>query len=286
MSAPTSAPTGPELEALRAFAVDVAREAGALQLEGLSRPQAVELKSWRELVTPIDRACEELIHARVRAAWPDHGFLMEEGHVSQGESPWRWIVDPVDGTTNFARRLPAFAVSIGLEHAGRIVVGVVYAPYLDELYAARRGGGAWLEGRGLPPRRLKVSPVASLGESILGTGFAYVQNETPNDNVENFARLSKVTRGLRRMGSAALDMAWVADGRFDGFWELHLKPYDVAAGALLIEEAGGRVSDMFGGQDWLEGQTIVASNGLIHEQIMAQLSPVQPDPWVRLPRKD
>jgi myo-inositol-1(or 4)-monophosphatase len=262
--------------------VEVAREAGALQLRELWRPQPVELKSWRELVTPVDRACEELIHRRVRAAWPDHGFLMEEGHVSEG-GPWRWIVDPVDGTTNYARRLPAFAVSIGLEHAGRIVVAAVYAPYFDELYSARRGGGAWLERRGEAPRRLDVSRVESLGEAILGTGFAYVQNETPNDNLDNYARLSKLTRGLRRMGSAALDLAWVADGRFDGFWEMHLKPYDVAAGALLIEEAGGVVTDMFGGQDWLEGQTIVATNGRIHAAVRAQLSPVRPDPWVRIP---
>lgn len=279
----TTDPTDDQLDALRAFAVAVAREAGAVQMEGLARPQPVELKSWRELVTPIDRACEKLVHARVQAAWPTHGFLMEEGHVSQGGSPWRWIVDPVDGTTNYARRLPLFAVSIGLEYAGRIVVGAVYAPYFDELYVARRGGGAWLERGGQPARRLKVSPVTALGESILATGFAYVQNETPNDNAANFTRLSKVTRGLRRMGSAALDLAWVADGRFDGFWEMHLKPYDVAAGALLIEEAGGRVTDMFGGQDWLEGQTLVASNGHVHEAIRAQLSPVQPDPWVRLP---
>lgn len=275
-------PSEAELEALRAFAVEVAREAGAIQLEGLSRPQAVELKSWRDLVTPIDRACEELIFRRVRAAWPEHGFLMEEGHAAV-HGPWRWIVDPVDGTTNYARRLPAFAVSIGLEHAGRIVVAAVFAPYLDELYSARRGGGAWLERRGQAPRRLAVSATATLAESVLGTGFAYVQNETPNKNLDNFAALSPLTRGLRRMGSAALDLAWVADGRFDGFWEMHLQPYDVAAGALLIEEAGGRVSDMFGGQDWLEGQTIVATNGHVHAALMRELAPVRPDRWVRIP---
>src|SRR5690606_25681363 len=147
----------------------------------------------------------------------------------------------------------------------------VNAPYLGELYSARRGGGAWLERAG-KRRRLQVSPVATLAESVLGTGFAYVQNETPNNNLDNWSRLSPLTRGLRRMGSAALDLAWVADGRFEGFWEMHLKPYDVAAGALLIEEAGGRVTDMFGGSDWLEGQHLVATNGLIHDALMRELA--------------
>lgn len=275
-------PSPHELEELLAFAVELARAAGDLQLEMLDRPHPVELKSWRELVTPVDRACEDLIHQRVRGAYPEHGFLMEEGHAEE-RGPWRWIVDPVDGTTNYSKRLPAFAVSIGLEHAGKIVVAAVNAPYVGELYSARRGGGAWLERANKPRRRLAVSPVTTLTESILGTGFAYVQNETPNNNLDNWARLSPLTRGLRRMGSAALDLAWVADGRFEGFWELHLKPYDVAAGALLVEEAGGRVTDMFGRQDWLEGQTIVATNGLIHDALMRELAPVRPDKWVRLP---
>jgi myo-inositol-1(or 4)-monophosphatase len=283
MTAPAPLPA-PELDAYLAFAIDCARAAGALQLEGLDRPDALEVsrKSPRELVTSVDKACEALIVERIQRTYPDHGYLAEEGHVRPGGL--RWIVDPVDGTTNYAQRLPQFSVSIGLEQAGRgIVVGVVLAPYLDELFYGRAGGGAFFVRGGRPPRRLAVSTTATLADAVLSTGFAYVQDQTPNDNLANWTQLSRRARALRRGGSAALDLAYVADGRFDGFWEMHLKAYDVAAGALLVREAGGRVTDAFLGEDWLEGQSIIVTNGRIHDELARALAPVLSDPWVRRP---
>lgn len=272
------------LDAWLAFALELAAEAGAIQLRGLLEPARVEHKSPRELVTSIDHACELHIVRRIAATWPDHAVLGEEGHGQERAGAPRWIVDPVDGTTNYARRLPLFSVSIGLELPGEgIVVGVVHAPYLDETFWARRGGGAWFRRGAAPARRMAVSTTPRLAEAVLSTGFAYVLHETPNQNLDNWTNLTLATQALRRGGSAALDLAWVADGRFDGFWEMHLKPYDVAAGALLIREAGGRVTDMFGGEDWLDGQTFVCSNGAIHDELRAKLAPVHPDRWVRLP---
>ncbi|MCO5168844.1 MAG: inositol monophosphatase [Planctomycetes bacterium] len=274
--------TDAQLDEFLAFAIDTARAAGQVQLEGLSSRPAITLKGPRELVTPVDHACEELIIGRIQRAYPDHGYFAEEGHARAGAL--RWIVDPLDGTTNYAQRLPLFSVSIGLEEVGRgVVLGVVLAPYLDELFYGRRGGGAFFVRGGAAPRRLEVSPVERLADAVLSTGFAYVQNETSNHNLDNWVTLSRATRALRRGGSAAIDLAYVADGRFDGFWEMHLKAYDVAAGALLIREAGGRVTDMFGGEDWLEGQSLIATNGRLHDEVARSLEPVKPDPWVRAP---
>jgi len=271
------------LDDLLRFARDVAAEAGEIALAGLSRRPDIELKGPRELVTPVDRACEERIVGRIRAAFPEHGYLAEEGHETEDDRPLRWIVDPIDGTTNFTRRLPAFSTSIALEAEGEVVLGVVHAPYLRETFFGRRGGGAWLEAGGEEPRPARVSTTPDLASAVLATGFAYVQNETPNHNLDNWTHLSRATRGLRRIGSAALDLAYVADGRFDGFWEMHLQPYDVAAGALLIREAGGRVEDMFGGDRWLFGRSVVATNGPLHEALRRELAPVRDDPWVLRP---
>lgn len=276
-----SQPSAEHLDELLAFAKDVARGAGRLALDHLEGGAAIEFKGPRELVTPVDRACEEYVVQRIRQAYPAHGYFAEEGH--QAEGAWRWIVDPIDGTTNFSQRLPLFSVSLGLEFEGELLLGVVSAPYLDELFWARRGGGAWLAWRGAAPRRCHVSQTSELKDAVLATGFAYVRNETQNDNLENWRRLCLASRGVRRGGSAAIDLAYVADGRFDAFWEMHLKPYDVAAGVVLIREAGGKVSDFFGGEDWLEGQSIVVSNGAIHERVRESLDPVHEDPWVRRP---
>ncbi len=273
--------TPAQLDELLAFACDVALGAGRIQLDGLSSRPELGFKGPRELVTPVDHACEEYVVRRIRQAYPDHGFFAEEGHEAAGTC--RWIIDPIDGTTNFAQRLPLFSVSIGFEVAGEVVLGVVHAPYLDELFYGRRGGGAFARRGAEAPRRMEVSGVDRLADAVLATGFAYVLNETPNDNLANWAALAPLTRGLRRFGSAAIDLAYVADGRFDGFWEMHLKPYDVAAGALLIREAGGAVSDFWGGPDWLEGQTFVGTNGALHEAVRGALAPVQPDRWIRRP---
>jgi myo-inositol-1(or 4)-monophosphatase len=249
-------------------------------MDGLSSTPEISFKSAKELVTPIDHACEEFVIERIRERYPDHGYLAEEGHVAEGT--YRWIIDPIDGTTNFSQRLPLFCVSIGLWIEDEPSVGVVFAPYLDELFYARSGGGAFARRGEAEPRPMRVSGTERLNEAILGTGFAYVQDETVNDNLANWTAAKRAVRGMRRMGSAALDLAYVADGRLDGFWEMHLKPYDVAAGAVLILEAGGRVSDLQLGGDWLEGQHILATNGPLHEPLHSLLLPVQSDRWITL----
>ncbi len=277
----TGALPGPsEEEQLVEFAIDLAREAGKIMMAGFGRT-SVTKKSWRDLVTQVDEETERHVVTRIKVAFPDHDYYAEEGHQRrEKKSAWRWIIDPVDGTTNFAHSIPLFSISIGLERAGECVGGVVFAPYLQELFFAWKGGGAYLNSRSIP---LHVSGASEISESVLATGFAYVQNQTPNDNLANFARITREAQGTRRLGSAALDLAYVAAGRLEGFWEMHLKPYDVAAGAVLIREAGGRVTDFFGGDDWLEGQNIVATNGKIHEALRSRLDPVRADGHVRLP---
>jgi myo-inositol-1(or 4)-monophosphatase len=253
-----------------AFALQVARAAGDLLLDGYAKVERgeVDYKGWRNLVTKYDLASERLVIDRIHAAWPGHAILAEEGGAREGTAPYRWIIDPLDGTTNFVHRHPFFCVSIGLEDAEGILLGVVHAPRLRETFTAVRGRGAFQDGA----HRLQVSHAADLSHALLASGFAYRQGEVGNTNLDNWARLSLETRGLRRCGSAALDLAYVAAGRYDGYWELALSPWDVAAGALLVREAGGRVTDARGGDDWLQGGSIVATNGRLHEAILSRLS--------------
>jgi myo-inositol-1(or 4)-monophosphatase len=257
-------------EDLLAFAVALAREAGELLQRGFGQVERgeVDYKGWRDLVTKYDLASERLVIERIRAAWPGHAILAEEGGGHAGTAPYRWIIDPLDGTTNFVHRHPFFCVSIGVEDARGILAGVVHAPQLRETFTAVRGGGAFCGG----DRRLQVSGEANLGHAVLASGFAYRQGEVGNTNLDNWSRLSLETRGLRRCGSAALDLAYVADGRYDGYWELALSPWDVAAGALLVREAGGRVTDARGGDNWLLGGSIVATNGVLHDPLLSRLS--------------
>jgi len=257
------------MDAFLDFALDLAREAGARLHTGFGTigRQEIGYKGWRDLVTEFDLAVERRVIERIRAAWPDHGILGEEGGVQAGSSPYRWIVDPLDGTTNYVHGHPMYCVSIALEDGDGLLAGVVYAPELNELFSARRGAGASLNLE----RPLRVSPETDLRHGLLASGFAYRQGELRNSNLDNWSRLSLVSRGLRRCGSAALDLAYVAAGRYEGFWELHLSPWDVAAGALLVREAGGRVTDGHGGEDWLTGGSIVASNGLLHDELRARL---------------
>jgi myo-inositol-1(or 4)-monophosphatase len=253
-----------------AFALQVAREAGDLLLDGYGKVERgeVDYKGWRNLVTKYDLASERLVIDRILAAWPGHAILAEEGGAREGTAPYRWIIDPLDGTTNFVHRHPFFCVSIGLEDAGGILLGVVHAPRLRETFTAVRGRGASHDGA----QPLQVSHEADLNHALLASGFAYRQGEVGSTNLDNWARLSLVTRGLRRCGSAALDLAYVAAGRYDGYWELALSPWDVAAGALLVREAGGRITDARGSDDWLHGGSIIASNGSLHDPILSRLS--------------
>lgn len=267
------------LDLIHAIAVarSLARDVGAMQLERLGKAD-VELKGPIELVTEVDRESERRLVAGLLDAFPKHDIYgEEEARKDERESPFRWIIDPIDGTTNFAHGVPLFCISMGLEHRpeggeGRIVAGLVHAPAQGETWHGTRGTGAFLNDR-----PIRVSEEGALGDALLATGFAYCRNETRNDNLDNWAELTRLSRGLRRLGSAALDLCYVAAGRFDGFWEMHLKPYDVAAGAFLIEAAGGRVTDTEGGQDWLFGGRVIATNGAVHDALSEALAPVVDD---------
>jgi myo-inositol-1(or 4)-monophosphatase len=244
-------------------AAEIAREAGTLLRDHFAQPRNVRFKGQIDLVTDADDAAENLIAARIRDAYPSHDFLGEEGSRGSGApSPFRWVVDPLDGTTNFAHGLPTFAVSIALEEEGTAIVGVVYDPMRDELFVACRGGGATLNGQ-----PLRVSGVDQLIGSLLVTGFSYdfayraIQAEVWRDF------LTRV-QAIRQTGSAALNLCYIAAGRLDGYWERGISPWDVAAGALLVSEAGGAVTDLRGGRFRSDDRQILASNGLIHRHLL------------------
>lgn len=246
-----------------AFIVALARDAGALLCERLDDPREVTQKRPRDLVTDADRASEALIVERILAAFPTASILGEESGVHRGSGDERFIVDPLDGTTNYAHRYPLFCVSIAYERAGVVEAGAVYAPVLDEMYAAGRGLGAT---RNRVP--IRVSAVRSVAEAMVCTGFnpaGYARNG------RHFAKLSESAQAVRRDGSAALDLAFVAAGIYDAFWEWDLKAWDIAAGALLIEEAGGVAGAIDGGAVDLASGSIVASNGLVQDEMRSLL---------------
>ena len=246
-----------------------AREAGDLLLEHLGALDPAEIgrkSSARDLVTAADLASERLLVSRIRAAFPDHAIESEEEVKDSADHPLRWFLDPLDGTVNFVHRLPCFCVSVALWSDAGPEVAVVHAPYLRETFHATLGGGAFLNGR-----PIRVSGVQTLSEGILATGFPYRRHELVPNNLENFSSFFLKAQGLRRMGSAAIDLAYVADGRLDGYWELYLSPHDVAAGALLVREAGGVVTDADGGEDWLRGAHIVAAPPALHEAIRSRI---------------
>lgn len=251
-------------------AVSIAREAGSLLLQFAERRPAFELKGEFDLVTAADRASEALILDRLRSRFPTHAILAEETGAHAASSDFRWYVDPLDGTTNFVHGFPFYAVSIGVLERGEPVAGVIEAPSLGETFTVARGSGTRLNGR-----RCAVSAAKDLSRSVLATGFSYNRNEVARNNIDNHSRLVLDVHDIRRPGAASIDLAYVAAGRFDGFWELYLKPWDVAAGALMVREAGGEASDFAGSADstgWLWGENIVASNGRIHHEIRARLS--------------
>ena len=257
-----------DTEAVLELALQLAREAGAIQSRRYETEFEVDSKSMaNDLVTEVDRACEALIAERLRAERPGDSLLTEEGSGWEREgAAWRWVIDPLDGTTNFAHGYPRFCVSIGVEHRGERRVAAVYDPLLDELYHAVRGGGAWLG-----ERRLSVSSQEDLGHALVATGFAYDVHRSEQDNLDHFARVVKSARAVRRDGSAALDLCYVAAGRLDCFWELRLHPWDVAAGSVIVAEAEGRLSDIAGGPPPRSGRQVVASNGHLHDALLALL---------------
>ncbi len=253
----------------RSVAVAAAQQAGKIIADAYRTDFRVDCKGGTStnLVTDVDRRSEKAIVDILSAAFPDHRILAEEGGEGvTKESPCRWIVDPLDGTTNFAHGYPAFCVSIGLELKGRVVLGVVYDPLRHELFEAEASKGAFLNGE-----RIHVSKVASLNTALLVTGFAY-DRESRQRNLVHFSRFALESHGIRRSGSAALDLCYVAAGRVDGFWELKLSPWDVAAGSLIVAEAGGRITDFVGNSFKTDGAQTLATNGLIHQEMVEVLT--------------
>jgi myo-inositol-1(or 4)-monophosphatase len=248
------------------FTMALAEEAGLLLKNRLNEHHTIDFKGEIDIVTEADRMSEEMIIAAVRRRHPGHDILSEESSATLNGSSFRWIIDPLDGTTNYAHGYPVFCVSIALEIEGDVSLGVVFNPMLNEMFAAVKGDGARLNGR-----RISVSGNAVLSHSLLATGFPYDIREDGNNNIAYFTDMARKVQAIRRAGSAALDLAYVAAGRFDGFWELKLKPWDTAAGCLLVQEAGGRVTDLFGSPFRLTSPHILASNGILHPDMMAVL---------------
>jgi myo-inositol-1(or 4)-monophosphatase len=253
-------------------ASEIAREAGARLREFFAQGVETEYKGDVDLVTVADRTAEKLIRSRLSEVFPDHGIYGEEGTRDRLEGEFRWYVDPLDGTTNFAHGFPQFCVSMGLEQRpsglkptedGTLVAGVIYDPLRDELFSAEKGKGAFLNGK-----PMRTSSIPRLAEALLATGFPSRKRHA-SPNIHFYQEFTLRSHGVRRAGSAALDLAYVAAGRLEGFWEFNLNPWDTAAGILLVEEAGGRVTDFKGRHFRIDSHEILASNGDIHEELLA-----------------
>jgi myo-inositol-1(or 4)-monophosphatase len=247
---------------------EIAREAGALLMEYFRQHVKVEYKGDADLVTIADRKSEILIRERIKKRWPGHDILGEEQGLVDTGSDYRWYVDPLDGTTNFAHGFPAFCVSLGLEHRNKMIAGVVYDPTRDELFAAGQGSGACLN-----QQPIRVSTTARLSECLVATGFPSHKRHK-NPNIHFYHQITLRTHGVRRAGSAALDLCSVACGRFDGFWEFNLNPWDTAAGVLMVEEAGGKVTDLRGGPFRRDSQETLATNGLVHSAMLNEFAQI------------
>ena len=246
----------------------IAREAGSLLMDYFHQHVKIEYKGDVDLVTVADRKSEELILRRIRSEFPSHDVMGEEGSRIETGSDYKWYVDPLDGTTNFAHGFPVFCVSLAVEHKGQRVAGTIYDPTRDELFATELGCGARLNGDSI-----KVSSTAKLAESLVATGFPSHKRHK-NPNIYFYHQITLRSHGVRRAGSAALDLCCVAAGRFDGFWEFNLNPWDTAAGVLMVEEAGGRVSDFSGGPFQISSRETLASNGVVHEQLIAEFQAI------------
>jgi myo-inositol-1(or 4)-monophosphatase len=246
----------------------IAREAGGLLMKYFVERVKIEYKGDVDLVTVADRNSESLVIERIRERWPHHDVVGEEGARIETGSDYRWYVDPLDGTTNFAHGFPVFCVSLAIDFRGDRLAGVVFDPTRNELFVAEKGKGAFLNGE-----RIGVSKTRDLGESLVGTGFPSHKRHK-NPNIYFYHQITLRTHGVRRAGSAALDLCSVAAGRLDGFWEFNLNPWDTAAGVLLVEEAGGKVTDFKGGPFQLNSRETLASNGLVHQALMAEFQAI------------
>ena len=250
----------------RECAIEIAREAGIFLKNKLYSEHTIDYKGEINLVTEADKISEKMITSKITTLFPDHDILAEESTTIDRGSDFRWIIDPLDGTTNYAHGYPYFCVSIALERLNTMIVGIVYDPMLDEMFVAEKGKGAFVN-----EREIHVSNTREVIKSLLATGFPYDIREDSHNNLNYFNKMILQAQAIRRAGSAALDLAYVAAGRFDGFWELKLNPWDIAAGWLLVKEAGGIVTDMGGKNYFIESPSILASNGRIHAEMMAIL---------------
>lgn len=256
----------------RDVAVAAARAGGLILQEHFGSVLDIRFKGEIDVVTEVDEAAEAAIVAVIRAAFPEHRVLAEEGSTGGHDPSHRWIIDPLDGTTNYSHGMPPFSVSVAYERNGVVEVGVIYEPSLDELYVAERGGGATLNGR-----PMHVSAVEVLRRALVATGFPYERERLPRA-LHQFSAFAERAQAVRRIGSAALDLAYVAAGRFDGYWEAVIKPWDVAAGVLLVEEAGGHVTDLTGEPVSLSVAelNILATNGHLHTTMLETLAAARP----------
>jgi myo-inositol-1(or 4)-monophosphatase len=247
------------------LAIEAALTAGHFLKESIGKVLEVERKFGQEtnLVTQIDKKAEGIIISMIRSKYPDHDFLAEESGSHNKKSEYRWVIDPLDGTLNFTHGVPIFSVSIAIEERGTVIAGVVYDPSSGELFTAEKGKGAFLN-----KKPIRVSKVDTLIESLLVTGFPYTIQDNPDNAVQHFVNLLMKAQGVRRLGSAAIDLCYVACGRFDGFWEVSLSPWDMAAGILLVEEAGGRFTDFNGAPSSIYTKQVLATNGLIHNKTL------------------
>ena len=255
------------------IAIEAAKEAGKFLKKNLGKVRDIQLKEGQEknLVTEIDKRSEEIIIRIIKRHFQNHDILAEEsGKDPSSRSDYRWIIDPLDGTTNFTHGFPVFCVSIAVEYRGEIIVGVIYDPNFDELFIAERGKGAYLN-----KKRIAVSSINSLNKSLLVTGFPYNIVENPNHAIDHFINFLMKAQAVRRMGSAAIDLAYVAAGRYDGFWEVALNPWDMAAGVLLVTEAGGTITDFHANAFSIYKPEMLATNALIHKQMIEVLTKVQ-----------
>ncbi|MDZ7332819.1 MAG: inositol monophosphatase [candidate division KSB1 bacterium] len=255
------------------LAIATARQAGAILRDNLGQygTYHAENKSPFDYVTEVDRTCEQFIINSITEHFPDHEILSEESGRNKNDNEFCWIVDPLDGTTNFIHGNPHIAVSIALQHAGKIILGVVYDPFRDEMYSAERGKGAYCNNK-----PIHVSHLNQINRCLIATGFPFRCKELLDEYWKVLSAIFMAVSGIRRTGSAALDLAYVACGRFDGFWELRLSPWDIAAGSLLIEEAGGKISDFEGEDNHIWVGDVVASNGMIHDFILSEVKKVFP----------
>jgi len=255
-----------KMESFKRLAVLAVKRAGLLLKRRLGQERQVGYKGPVNLVTEMDLLSEKIIVSEIRRRYPGHSLLAEEKTAWQEDSPYRWIIDPLDGTTNYAHGYPIFCVSVALEKEGDVVLGVVYDPMRDELFVAEKEKGARLNGR-----KIKVSSTSKLSHSLLATGFPYDLRESPANNFDHFRNFALRVHAVRRAGSAALDLCYVAAGRFDGFWEMKLGPWDLAAGSLIVREAGGETTDFLGKRLILDGKHVLASNGKIHREMIRVL---------------